>query len=55
MSRSCSNVTYNSGLTRGKKDITEGPQSGRVFSMQLEAKYSLLTTNFMSKINKYQS
>ena len=55
MSRSCSNVTYDSGLTGGNKDITTGPQSGRVFSIVLVAKCILLTTYFVSKINKYQN
>jgi hypothetical protein len=55
MPRPCSNVTYDSGLTGGNKDITEGPQPGRAFSMPLVAKYILLTTYFKSKMNKYQN
>jgi len=55
MSRSCSNVKYDSGLTGGNKDITEGPQLGRVFFMPFVAKCILLTTYFISKINKYRN
>ena len=55
MSRSCSNVTYDSGLPGGNKDITEGRQSGRVFCMPLAAKYILFTIYFISLTNKYQN
>jgi hypothetical protein len=55
MSRLCFYVTYDSGLTGGNKDITEGSQSGRVFSMLLVAKYILLGMYFVSKINKHQN
>jgi hypothetical protein len=38
MFRSCSNITFNFGFSGGNKDVTEGPQSGRMFSMPWVAK-----------------
>jgi hypothetical protein len=55
MSPSYSNVTYDSGLPGGNKDINEGPQSGRVFFMPLVAKYVLLTTYFIFIIDNYRN